>query len=160
MNNTNIWPAMTKAPLAAAHIKGSPAHPDIHGTAAFYKVRAGVLVAIEVYNLPGSNDKCKKPIYAAHIHSGSSCTGNETDPFADAMAHYNPANCAHPYHAGDMPPLFSSKGFGFMAFLTDRFTIEEIIGKTIIIHSNPDDFTTQPSGNSGAKIACGTITRI
>ena len=38
-----------------------------------------------------------------------------------------------------------------------RFTVEEIVGKTVIIHSNADDFTTQPSGNSGEKIACGII---
>ena len=44
-----------------------------------------------------------------------------------------------------------------MIFLTERFNIDEIIGKTIIIHSNPDDFTTQPGGNSGTKIACGLI---
>ena len=44
-----------------------------------------------------------------------------------------------------------------MAFMTDRFTVEEIVGKTIIIHSNADDFTTQPGGNSGKKIACGAI---
>ena len=44
-----------------------------------------------------------------------------------------------------------------MMYFTDRFTLPDVIGKTIIIHSNPDDFTTQPSGNSGAKIACGAI---
>lgn len=46
-----------------------------------------------------------------------------------------------------------------MAFTTDRFSVEEIVGKTIIIHSNVDDFTTQPGGNSGEKIACGVIKR-
>ena len=73
------------------------------------------------------------------------------------MTHYNPKDCPHPYHAGDMPPLFGNNGEAFMAFMTDRFTVEEIIGKTVIIHSNPDDFTTQPGGNSGEKIACGKI---
>ena len=41
--------------------------------------------------------------------------------------------------------------------MTDRFFVDEIIGKTIIIHAHLDDFTTQPSGNSGEKIACGEI---
>ena len=41
--------------------------------------------------------------------------------------------------------------------LTDKFKIEDIIGKTVIIHDMPDDFKTQPSGNSGKKIACGII---
>ena len=43
--------------------------------------------------------------------------------------------------------------------LTDRFSINDVIGKTVIIHAKPDDFTTQPSGNSDGKIACGVIKR-
>ena len=85
-------------------------------------------------------------------------TGNEDDPFADAKTHYNPKSCPHPYHAGDLPPLFSANGYAYSAVLTDRFTVDEIIGKTVVIHSSPDDFTTQPSGNAGRKIACGVIT--
>ncbi|MGN1123171.1 MAG: superoxide dismutase family protein, partial [Eubacterium sp.] len=79
------------------------------------------------------------------------------DPFADASTHSNSDNCPHPYYKGDMPPLFSAGGRAFSAFLSDRFTIDEIIGKAVIIHSSPDDFTTQPSGNAGEKIACGII---
>ena len=45
------------------------------------------------------------------------------------------------------------------AVVTDRFTISDIIGRTVVIHKSPDDFTTQPSGNAGAKIACGEIKR-
>ena len=45
-----------------------------------------------------------------------------------------------------------------MSVLINKFTVNEIIGRTVIIHSQPDDFTTQPSGNSGKKIACGEIT--
>lgn len=59
-----------------------------------------------------------------------------------------------------MPPLFGNDGKAFSAFLTDRFTVKEIVGKTVIIHSSTDDFTTQPSGNSGEMIACGEIKRI
>jgi Cu-Zn family superoxide dismutase len=44
-----------------------------------------------------------------------------------------------------------------LSFLTNRFTLDEIIGRVIIIHDKPDDFTSQPSGNSGNKIACGKI---
>jgi len=45
----------------------------------------------------------------------------------------------------------------FLSVLTDRFTLPEIIGKTVIINDMPDDFTTQPSGNAGEKIACREI---
>lgn len=146
-----------KKPYAFAKIKGSDEYPQINGIACFYKVQAGVLISIQLKGLPVSKGICQKPIFAVHIHSGGSCTGNNTDPFADAMTHYNPNSCYHPYHAGDLPPILGANGIGFSAFLTNRFTAEEIIGKTLIIHSEADDFTTQPSGNSGMKIACGVI---
>ncbi len=146
-----------KMPYAFAKINGSKEYPSISGIAYFYKVQAGILISIQLKGLPVSDDICQKPIFAVHIHSGGSCTGNSTDPFADAMTHYNPNNCVHPYHAGDLPPIFGANGLGFSAFLTNRFSAKEIIGKTLIIHSAPDDFTTQPSGNSGIKIACGVI---
>lgn len=44
-----------------------------------------------------------------------------------------------------------------MSVLIDKFNINDIIGKVVIIHDLPDDFTTGPSGNSGTKIACGKI---
>lgn len=56
-----------------------------------------------------------------------------------------------------MPPLFSNRGYAFQAFLTDRFTVLEILGRTVIIHDGTDDFTSQPAGNAGARIACGVI---
>ena len=146
-----------KRPYAISRIKGNNNNPRINGIAYFYKVQSGVLVSIQINGLPLSDDICKKPVFAVHIHSGNSCTGNNTDPFADALTHYNPNNCAHPYHAGDLPPIFGANGIGLSVFLTDRFSAEKIIGKTIIIHSAPDDFTTQPSGNPGTKIACGVI---
>ena len=149
-----------KRPYAFAKIKGSNIYPCINGITYFYKVKAGVLILIQLNGLPVSDDICKKPIFAVHIHSGGSCTGNNTDPFADAMTHYNPNDCVHPYHSGDLPPVLGVNGLGFSVFLTDRFSAEEIIGKTIIIHSAPDDFTTQPSGNSGMKIACGVISSV
>ena len=146
-------------PAARTSIKGSAKYPDIHGNVHFYQTEMGVMVVAEIFGLPTFGDPCKSPIFGFHIHSGGSCTGNETDPFADAMTHYNPKNCPHPYHAGDMPPLFGNNGYAFLMFLTDRFTAREIIGKTVIIHDKPDDFTTQPAGNSGNKIACGVIQR-
>ena len=56
-----------------------------------------------------------------------------------------------------MPPLFGNQGHAFSAILTDRFSLSDVIGKTVIIHGNPDDFTTQPAGNAGEKLACGDI---
>ncbi len=44
-----------------------------------------------------------------------------------------------------------------MCMLTDRFTIQEVINRSMILHQMLDDFTTQPAGNSGIRIACGVI---
>lgn len=146
-----------RAPAGAAIINGSSTYPSLHGIASFRQTDRGVLVSIEVGGLPQGNE-CRTGIFALHIHEGAPCTGNEDDPFADAKTHYvGSKNCPHPYHAGDLPPLFSNKGYAFMSVLTDRFSVKDIIGRTIIIHSAPDDFTTQPSGNSGVKIGCGLI---
>lgn len=54
----------------------------------------------------------------------------------------------------------SNDGFALSIFVTDRFTVKDVIEKTIIVHEKADDFTTQPSGNSGKKIACGKITLV
>lgn len=144
-------------PNAMAVIRGASEFPEIGGAVKFYQTIYGVLVAAEVFGLPVSDGKCKNDIFAFHIHSGWECSGNEEDEFADAGTHYNPDSCPHPYHAGDMPPLFSAGKRAFLAFLTDRFTVDEIVGKTVMIHEKYDDFTTQPAGNAGKKIACGEI---
>lgn len=145
-----------RRPQASALISGSEAYPDIMGRAEFFETQYGVIVSAQVSGLP-KGEKCNEPIFGFHIHGGENCSGNTIDPFADAGTHYDPNDCPHPYHAGDMPPLFGADGNAFLIFLTNRFTIPQIMGKTIIIHSSPDDFTTQPSGNAGTKIACGII---
>ena len=140
-------------PESVSYMKGGPYNPSINGKVFFYKTETGTFVAADISGLPES--ACG--IFGFHIHEGGSCTGNETDPFYDTGGHYNPSGSEHPCHAGDMPPLFSNSGHAFMVFLTNRFTAKDIIGHTAVIHSKPDDFITQPSGNSGTKIACGTI---
>ncbi len=147
-------------PTAVAVMEGSHSYPGINGTVKLYQTVYGVLVVAELVGLPVGRGMCEAPIFAFHIHDGNACTGNEADPFANAGVHYDPATCPHPYHAGDLPPLFGANGIVFSATLTDRFTVEDILGKTVIVHSSFDDFTTQPSGNAGSKIACGEIVAV
>ena len=149
---------LKRPPEAQAVVKGSNDYPDIKGIVFFYQLGCGVLVMAEVRGLPHGGDKCPADIFAFHIHEGNSCTGTAEDPFAGAGGHYNPNGCPHPAHAGDLPPLFGNDGYAFMAVFTDRFSVADVTGRTVIIHKSPDDFTTQPSGNSGKKIACGKIT--
>lgn len=147
-----------RPPAALAFLQGSRTHPALHGRVGFYPTPEGVLVAAEVQGLPAPKDPCQSPVFGLHIHEGGICgSGGGENAFAAAGGHWNPAGCPHPYHAGDLLPLWGAHGIAFMVFLTDRFGIEDIIGKTVILHSSPDDFTTQPSGHAGARIACGVI---
>jgi len=143
---------------AVAVIKGSAKYPGIRGLVRFYQTDSGVYIVVSVTGLPRVEDACSSPIFAMHIHNGGSCEGRgEKDAFPMSGTHYNPNACEHPYHSGDMPPLFSANGIAMLSFLTNRFKVREVVGKTIIIHSGIDDFKTQPSGASGEKIACGVI---
>lgn len=156
--NIRNYAAMLMQPShASAKMNGGGEYLNIHGIVRFYQTRNGVLVASEISGLPHSHGACQHPVFGFHIHDGSQCKGDLHDPFSGAMSHYNPADCDHPFHAGDLPPLFGNHGYAFSVFLTDRFSLSEVIGKTVIIHGNPDDFTTQPSGNAGEKLACGVI---
>ena len=141
-----------------AIIHGTKDFPDINGAVGFSKTERGVLVTAEIYGLP-QGEESVFGVHGFHIHSGESCTGDKDDELKNTGTHYNPENLSHPYHAGDMPPLFSNNGYSYMQFVTNRFRIDDIVGKTVVIHLLPDDFTTQPSGNSGKKIGCGVIVR-
>lgn len=142
---------------AKAHIKGGKKYPKIDGTVTFKETKDGVLVTAKISGLPQSKDNCTSKFFGFHIHEGTSCTGNLTDEFANAKSHLNPTNCPHPFHVGDLPPLIENNGYSYMIVLISKFKIKDIIGKVVIIHDMPDDFTTQPNGNSGTKIACGKI---
>ncbi len=153
----NFIPLLGRRPQAWAMVEGSDAYPSVYGTVRFYQTTFGVVVAAEIMGLPRGDGPCGGPVFGFHIHENPRCTGNTADPFADAGSHYDRDGCPHPGHAGDMPPLFGAGGYAFSVFLTDRFTVDEIIGRGVIIHASPDDFTTQPGGNAGEKMACGVI---
>ena len=136
-------------PKATAKIQGGQNNPNLVGNVEFYKLPNGTMVVADIDNLP----KTQTNIFAFHIHEGQSCDDN----FSQTGGHLNPNGAPHPAHQGDMPPLFSNNGSAWQAFFTDRFEIDDIIGKTVVIHENVDDFTSQPAGNSGQKIACGEI---
>ncbi len=147
----------TRKPNAVAIVNGSREYKSVHGIVRFYKVQSGVIVRSEFDGLPKGNSPCNSPIFAFHIHSSGNCHDGGAEPFSSAMGHFNPYGCPHPYHAGDMPPIFSASGRAVSVFLTNRFKIEDILEKSVILHSSPDDFKTQPSGDSGQRIACGII---
>ena len=139
-----------KCPDATAEIRGGMEVPQISGCVRFYQENRCVRIVAEISDLPES----ETGFYGFHIHQGERCSGID---FSGTGSHYNPTGQAHPKHAGDLPPLLACRGNAYLSVKTDRFSVNEIIGRTVIIHSDPDDFHTQPAGNAGKKIACGVI---
>ena len=135
---------------AIALIRGGEENAEISGRVEFYKRGNRVLVVANIKGLP----KTESGFFGFHIHEGTACTGED---FADSKGHFNPENTPHPEHSGDLPPLLRCEDTALLEVLTVRFNIGDIIGRTVIIHNSPDDFTSQPSGNAGRKIACGVI---
>lgn len=137
-------------PSAKAVIKGGEALPHLSGEVRFYRDGRSVLIVARIEGLPPTNTG----FFGFHIHEGDSCQGTDFDRTG---GHLNPGKQPHPEHMGDLPPLLSCNGRAYMQVTTDRFCIQDIIGKTVVIHGDSDDFRTQPAGNAGKKIACGVI---
>ncbi len=145
-------------PGVIAYLRGNFLAPNLKGTVNFFSWKEGTLVEAEIFNLPSSKPPIDNfpPIgpFGFHIHEGDAC-GDYT--FEKAGQHFDPKNKPHPFHVGDLPSLLSNNGYSYIAVYTDRFSPEDVIGKTVIIHLNPDDYRTQPTGNAGERIACGVI---
>ena len=100
-----------------------------------------------------------------HIHEAGDCSSGDG---MSAKGHFNPHGKPHgdpksaERHAGDLPSLKSDKGGRAKLDATvDAISIGQgagnIVGRGLIIHADPDDYKTQPTGNAGARIACGVI---
>lgn len=151
-----------KCPMAIAYVKGSPSSPNIKGVVAFRKVIGGTMVYVNISGLPSYKPAKdgRPPIgpHGFHIHEFGNCDiGSFEEPFKAAGGHWNPTNQPHGNHAGDFPVLFSNNGKAMMYFFTNKFDPSDVIGKSIIVHENPDDYRSQPAGNAGKRLACGVI---
>jgi Cu-Zn family superoxide dismutase len=104
-------------------------------------------------------------VHGFHIHEKGDCGDNGNA----AGGHYNPTGTPHgnpnfdPHHAGDFGNVSAdAQGNVSRTFVTRSITVVEgpttAVGHAIILHANPDDLTTQPTGNAGARIACGVVT--
>ena len=145
-----------------AHIKGGPLAPSIKGSVYFIPALRGTWVYVNVSGLPEYKpaEGSSPPVgpFGFHIHDKGNCeVSNPSNPFEAAGSHYNPTSQPHGNHAGDFPVLFSNHGKSIMYFFTDKFKVSEIMGKSVMIHQNPDDYRTQPAGASGKRLACGVI---
>lgn len=140
MTTRILTTVINEKPQAFAYIMGE----NIEGTVCFYPYRKGTIMIYEIRGLPKN-----ELFFACHIHVGQSCQ--------NPNGHFNPYHKEHPYHLGDLPPLYASQGIAWGMLYIDRFKPEAIIHHTFIIHEHADDFQSQPSGNSGKIIACGEI---
>jgi Cu-Zn family superoxide dismutase len=99
--------------------------------------------------------------HGIHIHQTGACTPT----FAAAGLHHNPLGVLHGAHAGDLPNLVvNPAGQGHLAATTDGASLSagpvsvfDADGSAVIIHAGADDYVTDPTGNSGGRIACGVI---
>ena len=101
-----------------------------------------------------------------HVHEKGDCSSGDG---MSAGGHYNPASKPHgslatDHHAGDMPNLKAdSYGNASATFEIPGVAVgsgaADIVGKGLIVHRDPDDYTTQPTGNAGPRLACAVIRR-
>lgn len=132
------------------------------GTAQLEEVKEGVQISVEAHHLP-------EGAHGFHIHEKGIC---EAPSFESAGGHFNPDNKKHGFknpegpHAGDIENLeVQADGTVQQVFLNDRVTLKkgeanslfQPEGTTLIIHADPDDYISQPAGNSGERIVCGII---
>jgi len=150
-----------KAPMAKAELHNSQG--QLVGIATFSEGVNGVSVVAQVQNLPPG-------YHGFHIHEMGKC---EPPDFKSAGEHFNPQGTQHGLadpkgpHAGDLPSLLvAPDGVGMIVTLAPMVTLKDgknslfhSGGTALVIHSQPDDLTTNPSGESGSRIACGVITK-
>jgi Cu-Zn family superoxide dismutase len=149
---------MSDEPLRAsaglAPTKGNKAIGEVN----FEQMGGKVRVTAQLIRLPGDRE------FGFHIHEVGDCSSGDG---MSAKGHFNPYGKPHGQgaerHAGDMPNLKSdAKGKAKLTVDLDIITIARgpasIIGRGVVVHADPDDYRTQPTGNAGARIACGVIT--
>lgn len=170
MRKTIVW--MVTALLVAACATTGPTAPTAtakleptkgntaNGLVTFTQKGDKVLVNARVAGLtPGG--------HGFHIHEKGDCSSGDG---MSAGGHFNPRGKPHAApttpdrHVGDAPMLIAdASGNAVLVIELDVMTIgsgdTDIVGRGLIVHKDPDDYTTQPTGNAGARVACGVITR-
>ena len=147
-----------ESPRANAQLKPTKGSKTI-GEATFEQVGDKVRVVVFVQGLkPGQE-------HGLHIHEVGDCSSGDG---MSTKGHFNPYDKPHAHHAtpnrhaGDLPSLKANKdGRANVQVDLDVITVApgaaSIVGRGLIVHADPDDYTTQPTGNAGARIACGVI---
>ena len=133
-NFVNFAGILRYIPNAVAMVQGGEIYPDIGGSVRLYDTAYGTVVFAEIVGLP-LGQVGEERSFGFCICSGDSCSERLTS-------------------------LSGSGGIAFLAFLTDRFRVEDIIGRTVVIYDCPNDPASLSAGNAGVKIACGEIVAV
>ena len=153
--------AHSAGPASSAHAARAPASGSlVSGTLAFVPMGDGVHVTGDIGGLAPNST------HGFHIHETGDCSAADA---SSAGGHFNPSGEAHGrasaphHHLGDNDNLVAdANGVAhvnahFAGVVLGGGGADDIVGKAVIVHANPDDYASQPSGNAGARIACGVI---
>ena len=150
----NVAPAPLQVSAHLAPTEGN----SVYGNVTFSQEgNDSVRIIAEVSGLtPGS--------HGFHIHENGDCSAPDA---SSAGGHFNPLQTQHgkagegDHHAGDLPSLEADgEGSARINAVLNGITLtgdHSIVGRSLIVHADPDDFTTQPTGNAGARVACAVI---
>ena len=151
---------MGGGPRATARLQSTTGSTAI-GTVSFTQTGDRVIVSGQVSGLKANAE------HGFHVHEKGDCSSGDG---MSTGGHFNPGgqphgnHAAQTHHAGDLPSLKADAG-GIAKFSFESRTIavgggaSDIVGRGLIVHRDPDDYTTQPTGNSGPRLACAVITK-
>lgn len=149
--------ASKPVPTATAQLQATQGNAA-NGTVRFTQDGSHVNVRVQLSGLTPNQE------HGFHVHEKGDCSAPDG---MSAGGHFNPSGHPHgpqnaAHHGGDMPALKAdAAGNAQASFQMDGVSIgtgvDGLLGKGVIVHAKPDDYTTQPTGNSGARIACGVI---